>query len=405
MVEVFFTVPHTSAVADIMSLSAGSAAISLPNIAGLSMALMETLVLADRAAASQATVLLTGESGTGKELIARHIHGRSSRAACAFVTIDCGGSKDPLLESECFGHVRGSFVGAQRDTVGKLELTDSGTVFFDEISCLSMRMQVRLLRFLESGEVQPLGSKVPGKRIDVRLIAATQANLTQLAHAGAFREDLLYRLRVAHIHVPPLRDRPDDIGPIVAHTVSKAGRAVRFTPEALAVLKSYPWPGNVRELQTAVEQLVWMSGVTVIDVDHLPPAFRRPGARVASIVERRRQLADELYAGLVAHTISFWGELYPLFLARDLTRHDLRELLRRGLRATAGSYRGLVSLFGMEPHDYKRLLNFLAAHDCSVDPRPFRKPPAADSGSFSMAMIGDRRIASESRVERSSAES
>src|SRR5207247_3427210 len=144
-----------------------------PKIVGISTALMETLVLADRAAASQATVLLTGESGTGKELIARYIHGRSSRASSGFATIDCAGSKDPLLESECFGHIRGSFVGAQRDTIGKLELTDSGTVFFDEISCLSMRMQVRLLRFLESGEVQPLGSKGPGKRIDIRLIAAT----------------------------------------------------------------------------------------------------------------------------------------------------------------------------------------------------------------------------------------
>jgi hypothetical protein len=150
-----------------------------------------------------------------------------------------------------------------------------------------------------------------------------------------------------------------------------------------------------------------MSGTSLVEVHHLPETFRTPGVRVVSIVERRRQLADDLYAGLVSRTISFWGELYPLFLARDVTRHDLREVLRRGLKATSGSYRALIGLFGMEPADYKRLLNFLAAHDCNVDPRPFRKRAAGQrtSESVAMALVRDREAAAGSRVERPSAES
>jgi transcriptional regulator with PAS, ATPase and Fis domain len=385
----------------------GDSSVSTPVVVGASPALAEVLVLADRAAAGQATVLLTGERGTGKDLIAGYIHARSSRATQPFLTVNCAVVKDPFLESECFGHVQGSFVGAQRDAVGKLERANGGTVLVDEISCASLRMQVLLLRFLETGDVQAIGASGPPKRADVRLIAATNANLAHLAHCGAFREDLLYRLRVAHIHVPALRERPGDIAPLVAHTIARTGRAVRFSEQALALLTAYHWPGNVRELQTVVEHLVWMSGVTLIEVQHLPALFRTAGLRVVSVVERRRHLADDLYTGLVAHTISFWDELYPLFLSRDLTRHDLREVLRRGLRTTSGSYRALIPLFRMEPRDYKRLLNFLAAHDCNIDPRPFRKrtadpPPPA---SATMVRLGTGRQAAEIRRERSTAQS
>jgi DNA-binding NtrC family response regulator len=394
-------------VADILPLTPGDLSVPSPAIVGASPALAEVLVLADRAAAGQATVLLTGESGTGKDLIARYIHARSSRGPQPFLTVGCDVVKDPFLESECFGHVKGSFVGAQRDAVGKLELADRGTVLVNEISCASVRMQVLLLRFLETGEVQAIGASGPPKRADVRVIVATSANLTHVAHSGAFREDLLYRLQVAHIHVPALRERPGDVAPLVAHTIARTGRAVRFSEQALALLTAYHWPGNVRELQTVVEHLVWMSGVALIEVQHLPAPFRTAGLRVVSMVERRRQLADDLYAGLVAQTISFWDELYPLFLARDVTRHDLRELLRRGLRTTSGSYRALIPLFGMQPRDYKRLLNFLAAHDCSIDPRPFRKrtagPPAP--ASVTMAMLGTGGQAAEIRRERSPAQS
>jgi len=378
-----------------------------PALVGRSAATSETLVLAERAAATDATVLLTGESGSGKRLVARFIQARSARAARPFASVSCAAGRDLLLESECFGHVKGSFSGAHRDAPGQLELADSGTILLDEISCAGVRMQVKLLRFLETGEVQPLGGGRPGRRIDVRVIATTSANLTHLAHSGAFREDLLYRLRVAHIHLPPLRERPEDIEPLIVHTIAKTGRAVQFSEQALARLTSYHWPGNVRELQAVVERLVYMSGASVVEVEHLPEWFRTPGARVVSIVERRRQLSDDLYAGLVARTISFWGELYPLFLARDVTRHDLRQVLQRGLTTTSGSYRALIGLFGMESADYKRFLNFLAAHDCNVDPRPFRKRAAGQraSESVAMALVRDREAAAGRRLERPSAES
>ena len=339
---------------------------------GTSRAITELLALAERAAAAAAPVLLTGERGTGKHLIAAFIHAHSVRSARPLITIDCGAAPD-RLDSECFGHVKGSFAGAQRDAVGKLELADSGTALLSDVDCASAYVQLLLLRFLETGELQQVGARGPATRVDVRVIATTSGDIAHLARNGAFREDLLCRLRVGHIHVPALRERPDDIAPLIAEIVERTGRAVRFTDEALALLGQYHWPGNIRELQSVVEQLVWMGGATLVDVPHLPPVIRTPGVRVASVVERRRQLADELFAALVAGTLSFWEGLYPLFLARDVTRHDLRELITRGLRTSSGSYRGLVSLFGMQPGDYKRLLNFLAAHGCGVDPRPFRK--------------------------------
>jgi DNA-binding NtrC family response regulator len=152
----------------------------------------------------------------------------------------------------------------------------------------------------------------------------------------------------------------------------RAGRRVRFTDAAWGLMEAYRWPGNVRELQNVVEQLVWMSGVDELDVQHLPPALRAT-VQTLPVRERRRQLADDLYDGLVSGTMSFWDQLYGMFLNRDITRHDLRELVRRGLITTRGSYGALVTLFGMSANDYKRLLNFLAAHECSVDARPYRR--------------------------------
>jgi DNA-binding NtrC family response regulator len=386
----------------LLNNNTGDMAASTPLIVGVSTAMAEVLVLADRAAAGQMTVLLTGETGTGKDLIARYVHARSPRAAGPFITIDCAGATDASLQAECFGHVKGSFGAAQRDAVGKLELAHSGTALIDEIGCASMRMQVLLLRFLETGAVWATGATAAATHVDVRVIATSSTNLTHLARSGVFREDLLCRLHVAPIHVPALRERPDDIAPLIAHTIAQSGRAVRFSEQALALLAAYHWPGNVRELQTVVQHLVWMSGVTLIDVQHLPAMFRTAGLRIVSIVERRRQLADDLYLALIAHTVSFWEGLYPLFLSRDVTRHDLREVVRRGLRATSGSYRQLIPLFGMEPRDYKRLLNFLAAHECSIDPRPFRKPAAETpaAGSVRMAVLGTRSKAAARRGER-----
>jgi transcriptional regulator with PAS, ATPase and Fis domain len=337
----------------------------------------EVFSLAGRVAEGHAKVLITGESGVGKDVVARYIHTRSTRANYPFLAVNCGAIADTLLESELFGHVRGSFTGAHRDKPGKLELASRGTIFLDEVCEMSTRMQVLLLRFLENGEIQQVGAAAPNSRIDVRVVAATNRNIADSVRSGAFREDLLYRLRVVHIHVPPLRERPEDIRPLVELSIARTGRQVRFSEEAQAALRAYTWPGNVRELQNAVEQAVWMSGVDLIQAHHLPAALRAPSSapRGVSTPERRRQVADDLYAALQARTLSFWGDVYELFQNRDLTRQDIRELVRRGLKTTCGSYRAIVPLFGMTPEDYKRFLNFLAAHDCRVDPQPFRVGP------------------------------
>jgi DNA-binding NtrC family response regulator len=300
------------------------------------------------------------------------IHARSSRAERPFVAINCAGVSETLLESELFGHVRGSFTGAFRDKVGKLQLAHQGTVFLDEVGEMSLRMQAMLLRFLENGEIQSVGGDGHATRVDVRVIAATNRNLPELIAAGQFREDLMYRLRVIHLEVPPLRDRREDIRPLVAHFVRRTRRFVTFTEDAMQLLVRHRWPGNVRELHNVVEQVVLMTDRDVIDVDLLPPAIRVAAPLTLPTRERRRQVADELYNAIVTAGYSFWDHIYPLFLSRDITRHDMRELVRRGLATTRGNYRALLKLFGMPNSDYKRFLNFLAAHDCRADFREFR---------------------------------
>jgi DNA-binding NtrC family response regulator len=236
---------------------------------------------------------------------------------------------------------------------------------------MSLRMQALLLRFLETGELQRVGGAERATRADVRIIAATNRSLPERVSAGEFREDLLYRLRVIHIHVPPLRERRDDIRPLVAHFAAAHKPPVEFSAEALTLLERYRWPGNVRELQNVVEQAVWQASGPVVEPMHLPPAIHA----VESLLhqrERRRQIADDLYDALATRRYSFWEHVHPFFLSRDITRHDIRELVRRGLRTTRGSYRGLLELFGMKPEDYQRFHNFLAAHDCKVGFREFR---------------------------------
>jgi transcriptional regulator with PAS, ATPase and Fis domain len=331
------------------------------------------LVLATRAAASDGKVLITGESGVGKDLVARHIHRHSRRRGHAFLAVNCAGLSESLLESELFGHVKGSFTGAYRNKPGKLQVAHRGTLFLDEVGEMSLRMQALLLRFLENGEIQAVGSDGCATTVDVRIVAATNRNLAELIAAGQFREDLLYRLRVIHLEVPPLRERRDDIRLLAAHFIQRAGRHLSITEDALRILERYRWPGNVRELQNVVEQAMWLAPDEVIDVEQLPEPVRTSSQTVVlPAVERRKQVADELFDALVHSGYSFWAHIYPLFLSRDITRNDMRELVRRGLTITRGNYRALLKLFGLSTTDYKRFLNFLAAHDCRADFREFR---------------------------------
>src|SRR6478736_5417920 len=204
-----------------------------PVIIAASPAMLEVLAIARRAAVGEAKVLITGESGVGKDVIARTVHLHSNRVQGPFVAVNCAGLTETLLESELFGHVKGSFTGAYRDKPGKLQLAHRGTLFLDEVGEMSLRMQALLLRFLENGEIQSVGADHIKSTVDVRVVAATNRNLADMVASGQFREDLLYRLRVIHVHVPPLRERKEDIRVLVDHLASKAARPVSFSEEAL----------------------------------------------------------------------------------------------------------------------------------------------------------------------------
>jgi two-component system, NtrC family, response regulator AtoC len=245
----------------------------LSSLVGRSPAMLEVYKKIGMVADSRATVLITGESGTGKELVAHAIHANGPRARQRFMAVNCGAFTESLLESELFGHVRGSFTGASVNKVGIFEDANGGTVFLDEVSEMSPALQVKLLRTLEAQEVRPVGSN-QSVRIDVRMIAASNRTLADLVAEGKFREDLFYRLRVIEIDLPPLREREEDIPLLVTHFLQKlgaeAGRTLSISPEALSALIAYPWPGNVRELLNTLESIAALNRSGVITLQDLP---------------------------------------------------------------------------------------------------------------------------------------
>jgi two-component system response regulator HydG len=263
---------------------------SSSGLIGSSAAMQPVFRAIRKAAQVNATVLITGESGTGKELVARDIHYAGPRAAAPFVPVNCGGIPETLLESELFGHVRGAFTGATETRAGFFQTADGGTIFLDEISETTPAMQVKLLRTLNDREVCMVGASRTQK-VDVRVIAATNRELLDLVRKGAFREDLYFRLNVIPIHVPPLRDRGDDVGRLIHHFAAEfaadADRpAPRFSDRALAALTAYRWPGNVRELQNVIQRLVVMCEGDCIDVTDLPDLMRFSALRGAAGLNR-----------------------------------------------------------------------------------------------------------------------
>jgi transcriptional regulator with PAS, ATPase and Fis domain len=330
------------------------------------------------AARSSSKVLITGESGVGKEVVARLVHRQSQRRHAPLVTINCAGVPDTLLESELFGHVRGSFTGAYRDKQGLLEAANGGTIFMDEVGEMSLRMQALLLRFLENGEIQSVGADRPKSRVNVRVIAATNRRLLDRIATKEFREDLYYRLNVIHVIVPPLRERREDVAPLIAHFLSSFAaehrvNAPNVAPDAMAQLEMYSWPGNVRELRNLAERLVVRGGAEVVTCAHLPfeAIVRRPAAQEQPTLIPR-SAPDELFDRMVLGGESFWAVVYPAFMSRDLTRDDVREIVSRGLEQAHGSYKIAVELFNMRPAEYKRFLNFLRKHNCHMPFHQFR---------------------------------
>jgi DNA-binding NtrC family response regulator len=254
---------------------------SFPNIIGKSERMVRMLDLVGQVASSRSTILITGETGTGKELVAKAIHANSPRADQMFVAVNSGSLPPDLLESTLFGHVRGAFTSAIQSKKGYFEVADKGTIFFDEIGTLGPETQIKMLRVIQEKEFTPLGSTDPIK-VDVRILAATNADLLQLVKEGKFREDLYYRLNVINIALPPLRDRKEDIPHLVEHFfnyycrennkyLDTNGQSIlRFQPEALQVLMEHNWPGNVRELENVVERAVVLAAEPSVPVDVLP---------------------------------------------------------------------------------------------------------------------------------------
>ena len=233
------------------------------NIIGQSPPMMEIFEIIPKIAASDASVLLTGETGTGKELVAKAIHAKSTHSQYPFIAINCGSIPDTLLESELFGHRKGSFTGATRTRKGFLEVVTGGTLFLDEIGEISSKMQIDLLRVLEEKTITRIGSSKP-IHINFRLISATRKNLEEAVSTGHFREDFYYRVNVIHLHIPPLRDRKTDIPLLVHHFLKKysqetAKHVDHVSQNTLTRLKQYPWPGNIRELENAIERAVVLS--------------------------------------------------------------------------------------------------------------------------------------------------
>lgn len=242
----------------------------LKNLVGMSPKMERLFASVRKVADTEATVLITGESGTGKELVARAIHTLSSRKSAPFIAINCAAIPRDLLESELFGHTKGAFTGAVKDRVGKFQLADRGTLFLDEVGDLPVELQPKLLRALQERIVEPLGGG-KAQKIDVRVVAATNQDLEGAIADGSFREDLYYRLSVIPIHLPPLRERKEDIPLLVRHFTNKFGHAnVTFTKGTLDALAMYSWPGNVRELENAIERLLIMRRGDEIGQDDLP---------------------------------------------------------------------------------------------------------------------------------------
>ena len=301
---------------------------SLDNIIGHDYKMLRVFDLVETVADTPTTILITGESGTGKSLVARAIHQRSNRRDGAFVEVACGALPETLLESELFGHVRGSFTGATGDKAGKFRQADGGTIFLDEIATATPAFQVKLLRVLQDFEFEPVGGSKT-ERADVRCILATNQDLAEAVRRREFREDLYYRINVVTIHLPPLRERISDIPLLADHFLkelsARSGRQILgLDEEALRRMHMYDWPGNVRQLENVMERAVVLSKNHVIGVEDLPDEVADPGARGTAVADS--------------------GGILPLKKALEAPE---REIILRALGANHGSRQATAESLGI----------------------------------------------------------
>ena len=279
-------------------------------IVGRSPRLADAMALAEKVARHPSTVLVTGESGTGKELVARYIHRASPRAAAPFVAVNCGAIPEALLESELFGHAKGSFTGATSDREGLFAEADGGTLFLDELGELPMPLQVKLLRALQEGEVRRVGDNV-SRSIDVRVVAATARDLEADVADGKFRADLYYRVNVVRIHLPALRERTEDVPELVRHFIDRFNRRLGLqvsgaAPATMRALMEYPWPGNVRELENVIERAMVLADGPQLGIEQLPGLTTTPtspGAATSPLDLSVKRRTEELERALIAEAL------------------------------------------------------------------------------------------------------
>jgi DNA-binding NtrC family response regulator len=316
----------------------------LPGVYGRAPVMNELATLVRRIAPTDATVLILGETGTGKERIARALHALSPRSDHRFVAVNCAAIPGELLESELFGHSKGAFTGAGRERAGLFEDADGGTVFLDEIGDMQASLQAKLTRVLEDRSIRRLG-ETRERAVDMRLIAATHRDIEAMVQAGTFREDLWYRLNVALLRLPPLRERSEDVELLarrfLADEADKRGGAPRdFSPAALDLLRACPWPGNVRQLRAAVERASILAGGPSIDVDDLPPELRGPGPSLDAELDGDEQLAALSWQQAIDRARD---RMAPRYLAALLT-------------AERGNVAAAAARAGVERESFYRLL-------------------------------------------------
>jgi two-component system response regulator PilR (NtrC family) len=326
----------------------GRPRLAAPEIVGRTAAIEEVRSLVEKVAPTRTTVLITGESGTGKEVVARAIHEGGERRDQPFVAINCGAIPEGLIESELFGHEKGSFTGATESKAGLFEVAGSGTLFLDEAAELPAQLQVKLLRALQERRVRRVGGKVD-LAVDARIVAATNRDLQEEVRAGRFREDLFYRLNVIQLRMPPLRARREDVPIFVAHFLARfaveCGKPdVSFSPEAERRLAEYDYPGNVRELANVVERAVTLADGPVIGVADLPPALRAPGGAPAQAPAVATEL-PEAGLDLQAHLDALERGLLEQALARA---GGVKTEAARLLSLTFRSLRYRLAKFGID---------------------------------------------------------
>ncbi|AGL02912.1 sigma-54-dependent transcriptional regulator [Desulfoscipio gibsoniae] len=324
--------------------------------------LFRILSLAQKIAPKNITVLLSGETGTGKEVLARFTHFNSSRANKPFLGVNCGAFTETLLESELFGHEKGSFTGAHGTRKGIFEIADGGTLFLDEIGEASPTIQVKLLRVLETGEFIRVGGETT-RKTNTRIVAATNINLRDAVSKGKFRQDLFYRLDVVSLNLPPLRERVCDIPLLVEHFIAKnTEEKIRCTPETLELLKAYSWPGNVRELSNVITRAIAFSSSDYIGVESLPEKIT--GIKLSSYPPINNKAMIDLEC-----LINWWGGLLPPLLVqlpnldlervrnsiKDVEAGITRKVIEHFLQEPGSTYSGIAQKLGITP----RVLRYL----------------------------------------------